>query len=447
MKKISLVKSIFVTITVSVLMLGVGYFLLVDGEVNFISGSLVDASDNAQESKIESSLSYSVDVEKVLASGVTIENDGNFGQNGDNPDQQEDKTLSETASEATSDSEAKQQEASGSGQVQEPLTAANQSSASAPVDQKKSDDVAQASKIQSQPSEQQTKSSSADKKQGETESASDAGPVETKSSSTETKQEEPVVASNSELVETQSEQPASVPEPVVQQTIATMVDEPTVPSNPPVTYSWGSSRNYTFRTEVKVINNDSATSHNVEVAVPLLESSSPYQSISLKSVNYSVISNSGRVSTFNLGDLAPGETKTIVVDMNVTVKTVSINSNNGTVDKARKAYEQYSGSGNCRTLAQGFISKCREMGITAREVVGYARPQRGAMTSGSLQGCRHSWAEFYVDGLGWVPVDLTFQYFGEFPHTSHIVEGYGDQSISINYSGGSLGASWSNLIL
>jgi transglutaminase-like putative cysteine protease len=69
------------------------------------------------------------------------------------------------------------------------------------------------------------------------------------------------------------------------------------------------------------------------------------------------------------------------------------------------------------------------------------------MTSGSLQGSRHSWAEFYVDGLGWVPVDLTFQYFGAFPHTSHVVESYGDQSIKVNYSGGSLGASWSNSIL
>jgi len=145
--------------------------------------------------------------------------------------------------------------------------------------------------------------------------------------------------------------------------------------------------------------------------------------------------------------MAPGETKTIVADFDIRVLPVSINSTNETVEKARQAYNQYAGSGNCRTLALGFIGKAREMGVEAREVVGFARPQRGAMTSGSLAGARHSWAEFYVDGLGWVPVDLTFQYFGEFPNTSHIVESYGDQSITVNYSGGSLSASWSNLIL
>jgi len=251
-------------------------------------------------------------------------------------------------------------------------------------------------------------------------------------------------------VETQTDQPAAVPAPAAETvTIETKVEE--VPQKPvtvsPVTYSWGSSGSYTFRMEVKVKNNGSDTSRNVRVALPLLENRSPYQTTSLKSVNYSIASTSGRVSTFNLGDIAPGETRTIIADFDITVRTVSINSSNETVEKARQAYNQYAGSGNCRTLARGFISKCREMGIEAREVIGFARPQRGPMTSGSLQGTRHSWAEFYIDGLGWVPVDLTFKYFGSFPHTSHIVESYSDQSIKVNFTGGSLSASWSNLIL
>lgn len=215
----------------------------------------------------------------------------------------------------------------------------------------------------------------------------------------------------------------------------------------PVTYSWGTASNYTFRMEVKVTNNGSDQSRNVMVSVPLLENSSPYQSTTIKAANYAVVSTSGRISTFDLDELAPGETKTIVVDFDVSVRPVSINSTNDTIAKARIAYEQYAGSGNCRTLALGFINRCREMGITVREVIGFVRTQRGPMTSGSLQGARHSWAEFYVDGLGWVPVDLTFQYFGAFPHSSHIVESYSDQSIRVNYAGGNLSASWSNIIL
>jgi hypothetical protein len=244
-------------------------------------------------------------------------------------------------------------------------------------------------------------------------------------------------------VEEKIEAPAAAPAVVE---AVTVTSQPAV-STAPVTYSWGSSANYTFRMEVKVTNNGTDTAQNVVVSVPLLENSSPYQTTTLKAVNYDIVSSSGRVSTFNLGDLAPGESKTIVADFAIKVNAVSIKSTNDTVEKARKIYEKYAGSGNCRDLALGFINEARANGITAREVVGFARTQRGAMTSGSLQGSRHSWAEFYVDGLGWVPVDLTFQYFGAFPHTSHVVESYGDQSIKVNYSGGSLGASWSNSIL
>ena len=235
--------------------------------------------------------------------------------------------------------------------------------------------------------------------------------------------------------------PAPAPEPSPEP-----VTEPVV-TNAPVTYRWGSASSYTFRMEVKVTNNGSDTSRNVNVSVPLLENRSPYQTTALAAVNYSPVSSSGRVNTFNIGDLAPGETKTIRADYAITVRPVSIQSSNDTVDKAQIAFNQYAGSGNCRTLARGFISKAREMGVEAREVIGFARPQRGPMTSGSLAGTRHSWAEFYVDGLGWVSVDLTFRYFGELPHASHVVESYSDQSINITHNGGSINASWSNLIL
>ncbi len=243
------------------------------------------------------------------------------------------------------------------------------------------------------------------------------------------------------------ETPAASPAPEVKVEEADSGAAEQVQQTVPVSYSWGKTGSYTFRMEVRVVNNGSDYSRNVVVSVPFLENSSPYQTTTLKSTNYNVISSSGRTNTFDLGDLAPGESKTIVADFNISIRSLSINSTNDTVEKARDIYQQYAGSGNCRDLARAFIKKANEQGIKAREVIGFARPQRGAMTSGSLQGTRHSWAEFYVDGLGWVPVDLTFQYFGAFPHTSHIVESYSDQSIKVNYSGGSLGATWSNTIL
>lgn len=241
------------------------------------------------------------------------------------------------------------------------------------------------------------------------------------------------------------EQLAAVP--VVVEIEALVIDSEVVRSTEPVSYTWGTSNNYIFRIEVEVTNSGAETSRNVMVSVPLLENSSPYQTTTLKSVNYEIVSSTGRVSTVNLGDLVPGETKTITADFTISVRTVTINSSNETVEKARLAFEKHVGSGNCRDLARAFISELNNQGITAREVIGFARPQYGVMASGSLQGCRHSWAEFYVDGLGWVPVDLTFKYFGTFPQTSHIVESYSDQPINVNYTGGSLNASWSNSVL
>ena len=226
-----------------------------------------------------------------------------------------------------------------------------------------------------------------------------------------------------------------------------VVTEPEPKPTAPVTFSFGSTRTVRFRSEVEVTNNGSEVSRGVQVSIPMLENNSPYQKTSLTSTSYPVDSKSGRVSTFKIGNLEPGETKTIVCDYSISIRPVSINSTNDTVEKAREAYNKYAGSGNCHTLAVGFVNHCKRLGLKARVVTGFARPQRGNMTSGSLAGCRHSWAEFYVDGLGWVPVDLTFKYFGSFPHASHVVETYNEQSIRVRHSGGSIGAVWKNSIL
>ncbi len=111
--------------------------------------------------------------------------------------------------------------------------------------------------------------------------------------------------------------------------------------------------------------------------------------------------------------------------------------------------------GVCEDYAALFVALCRAVNIPARQVNGYADPkgtgqswnQSGSVIS--LKGYRHSWAEFYLEGLGWLPVDPTMnintrddKYFGCLPCTSHIVQNYFDQSLRIKFQGGRLEASW-----
>jgi tetratricopeptide (TPR) repeat protein len=62
------------------------------------------------------------------------------------------------------------------------------------------------------------------------------------------------------------------------------------------------------------------------------------------------------------------------------------------------------GHAECRGYAMLFTALCRAAGVPARPVWGLIRiptgqdPQFGDITS-------HNWAEFYVSGVGWVPVD------------------------------------------
>lgn len=226
-------------------------------------------------------------------------------------------------------------------------------------------------------------------------------------------------------------------------------DEPAPqPATNAPAYRWGSSHQVSFRTEVQLTNTGSGKAEHIWVDLPLLENKSPYQKNNSQKTNYAIDSSKGRMASFYLDSLEPGEAKTITVDYQVTLHPVSLSStNNSTVEKARKAYQEYAGSGNCRTLASGFVKRCGELGVTARLVNGYTRPQRALLAPGSLQGCRHSWAEFYIDDLGWVPVDLTFGYFADFPYASHIVECYDDLSVHINYLGGKVEAVWNNMIL
>lgn len=56
--------------------------------------------------------------------------------------------------------------------------------------------------------------------------------------------------------------------------------------------------------------------------------------------------------------------------------------------------------GNCTDFHSLFISLARASGIPARFVIGFPMPENGGVVTGY-----HCWAEFYVAGRGWIPVD------------------------------------------
>jgi transglutaminase-like putative cysteine protease len=59
--------------------------------------------------------------------------------------------------------------------------------------------------------------------------------------------------------------------------------------------------------------------------------------------------------------------------------------------------------GNCTDFHSVFISLARAQGIPARFVIGFPLKKEPA---GTIPGY-HCWAEFYLDGVGWVPVDAS----------------------------------------
>ena len=60
--------------------------------------------------------------------------------------------------------------------------------------------------------------------------------------------------------------------------------------------------------------------------------------------------------------------------------------------------------GNCTDFHSLFIGMMRASGIPARFEIGFPLPD--AKSEGDIPGY-HCWAEFYLDGVGWVPVDAS----------------------------------------
>lgn len=69
------------------------------------------------------------------------------------------------------------------------------------------------------------------------------------------------------------------------------------------------------------------------------------------------------------------------------------------------AYVCRVGKGNCTDFHSLFISLARSAGIPARFQIGYPVPDNKA--AGKIEIPYHCWAEFFVSGKGWIPVDIS----------------------------------------
>lgn len=58
--------------------------------------------------------------------------------------------------------------------------------------------------------------------------------------------------------------------------------------------------------------------------------------------------------------------------------------------------------GKCTDISSVYIALCRAAGVPAREIFGL---RLGKKAEEDITGYQHCWAEFYMPGYGWVPVD------------------------------------------
>ncbi|MGA3328901.1 MAG: transglutaminase domain-containing protein [Terriglobia bacterium] len=134
-------------------------------------------------------------------------------------------------------------------------------------------------------------------------------------------------------------------------------------------------------------------------------------------------------STFTPASLARDLAPDSLVPINGKIKQMAdeiIRGKRGTVERAHALYDfvfqtvRYDKSGtgwgrgdslwvcdakhgNCTDFHSLFISLARAEGIPARFEIGFPVP---AGTEGTIPGY-HCWAEFFVSGVGWVPVDIS----------------------------------------
>jgi transglutaminase-like putative cysteine protease len=72
------------------------------------------------------------------------------------------------------------------------------------------------------------------------------------------------------------------------------------------------------------------------------------------------------------------------------------------------------GNGVCQDHAHLMLACCRARGVPARYVSGYIEPgdvQFGQAAPGADHGASHAWVDVWLDGRGWVSVDVTHAAF------------------------------------
>jgi len=82
--------------------------------------------------------------------------------------------------------------------------------------------------------------------------------------------------------------------------------------------------------------------------------------------------------------------------------------------KPRSVYVLETGIGDCGAQSQYFAALCRSIGIPARVPSGYQMILQPAGT--------HVWAEYYVEGYGWIPADVTVAEGADWSYTATALE-------------------------
>lgn len=70
--------------------------------------------------------------------------------------------------------------------------------------------------------------------------------------------------------------------------------------------------------------------------------------------------------------------------------------------KPGRTLDECNGGGKCADLSTVFVTLARAAGVPARDVYGL---RLGSPKDGDITSAFHCWAEFYLPGKGWVPVD------------------------------------------
>jgi transglutaminase-like putative cysteine protease len=82
--------------------------------------------------------------------------------------------------------------------------------------------------------------------------------------------------------------------------------------------------------------------------------------------------------------------------------------------KPRSEYVLETGIGDCGAQSQYFAALCRSIGIPARVPAGYQMILGPAGT--------HVWAEYYVEGYGWIPADVTVAEGADWSYNATVAE-------------------------